>query len=61
MLIHLEVGIYFPEIRDESDEDGMASPIHCSGEGTCLKVRWQTFLIEKNLHTHLPHKLKSSH
>lgn len=31
MLTHLVVGIYFPEIRGESDADGMASPIHFSG------------------------------
>lgn len=53
MLIHWEVGIYFPEIRVKSDEDGMAGPIHSSGKGICFKVRWQNFLTEKDSHTHL--------
>lgn len=31
MLTHLVVGIYFPEIRGESDGDSMTSRIHSSG------------------------------
>lgn len=50
------IAIYFPEMRDERNEDGMASPVYPHGAGTCLMVRWQICLIEKDLHTHLPHK-----